>query len=159
MKLSRLDQVLVALWLTLAVVCGVIIKSWSLSAGILALGVFCTAPALLKPWLNSSSLPVRTAGQGVFALWLLALAVVLISGAERLYWVNARSYPLWLSSGELPTGTDTGRLRNEQCKDLGPIEIVQKVDGLYFLRCGDMWLSSKIYYSAANPMATSEFTN
>lgn len=159
MKINRLDVVLVAFWLALAIVCGVVTKSWSLPAGILAVGTFFTAPLVLKPWVASSSRPKRSVGMGLGTIWLLALAVVLISGVERLYWVNANSYPLWLSSGELPAGTDLGRLRNEQCKELGPIEIAQKSDGLYFLRCGDLWLSSKIYHSNVNPMAGSALAN
>jgi hypothetical protein len=156
MKISRTDQVVLGLWLSLAIGIGITSRSWNVTLGVLLVGIFIMAPTFLKMGLNAPSKVVQRLSSALIVVWFLIIGAFVMSGVERMYWVNASFYPQWLSSGQLAKDVDIEQLRQGACKELGPIEIAEKQDGLYFLRCGVMWHSSKIFYTSTNPMSQNE---
>lgn len=64
-------------------------------------------------------------------LLVLSLPCVLLM-AERLYWINSRTYSLWLSS-DLPVGVFSVDQMRDYCDD--SLQFTRKDNGM-FIRCG-----------------------
>lgn len=130
------EQVVIGLWAAGAAAIGIGSRSAALALSVLALGTLVCAPMLAVHGLRSRSAPMQWLSRAVIGAALAVIAVGVLGAIERVYLVNADTYPRWLASGELgdANNVDLLRLRETACK-AAPIEIFQKRD-LVVLRCG-----------------------
>lgn len=157
MRLSFFDQFIIGFWLSAAAVLAIQTQSWNAGAVPLLLGAFTLLPTYAARVLRSQNRLVRNVAIGVLVLWALAFLTILANAVERLYYVNGKSYPSWLTSGELQPAADGANsldsLRAGQCKGRGPLEISEKEDGVYLVRCGLFWYEAKTFRATFNPMS------
>lgn len=157
MKLSRIDQLSIGLWLALAVGIGILSRSWEAAAAPLLAGTFFLAPTFAWRGIGVTNAPLRIVSWLVVIGWVIAFLMMFFGTVERLYYVNGDSYPRWLATGELQKPANGANvideLRNGPCKDAG-IEITGKRDGVYVIRCGFSWYDSKTYLANFDPMPT-----
>jgi len=156
MKITFQDQLLVGVWLSVAVALGILLRSSGAATSAIITGAFFLAPVFAYRLLKSPRPVVRYGSMAVAVAWLAVFAGSVLSIAERLYYVNAPSYPTWLASGELSPGESLEELRSHACKGRGPLEISQKADGVFLVRCGLMWYDSKTYIAHFDPTATAQ---
>lgn len=154
MKLSTTDQLVVGFWLSAAVGLGIMSRSVESATSTLIAGAFFTTPLFAFRGITSPVKAIRRVASIVSLAWFALFVAGILSAAERLYYVNAATYPRWLASGELVKGQSLESLRTGECKGRGPIEITEKADGLFVIRCGLMWYDSKTYIAHFNPMRT-----
>jgi hypothetical protein len=86
------------------------------------------------------------------ALLFTFLAASLLVTGERVYLVNAASYPRFLATdlGNVDAARIT-ELRKTACKD-DPIEVYPK-NGFWVLRCGFAYYQGHTYISHSDPFA------
>ncbi|MFN9473238.1 hypothetical protein [Acidovorax sp.] len=154
MNFSKSDQLLIGLVLSVATALGIMMQSSSLALATLMLGAFFLVPGLFARGVTSTSKSVARFSYAVAAVWLIAFFGGILGTAERIYYVNGNSYPRWLASGGLASADEMDALRQGECKGRGPLEISEKADGLFVVRCGTMWWESKTYLADFNPVRT-----
>lgn len=139
MTQKTLTRLILLLWLSAALFLAIGTGSPSIGWGMLLLGAVFMAPALALEGLKSPTPVLRDVSRGVVVLSSLAFVLLASSMAERLFLVNAQTYPSWMTGGNLgEVGLqDLRRLRTEEC-GTEPIEIFHKADG-DLLRCGYWW--------------------
>ncbi len=147
MNLKTSEQLAVGLWAAAATFIGITSRSAAAALPVLALGALVCAPMLAGHGLRSQRPPVRWLARAVIGAALAVIAVGVLGTIERVYLVNADTYPRWLASGELGdvNNAELLRLRETACK-AAPIEIFQK-RGHFVMRCGFAWYepSTKTY--------------
>ncbi|ENR9963999.1 hypothetical protein ACEXTD_002983 [Salmonella enterica] len=124
------------------------VKSWSLLYTLLAASVLLTVmislPFIVSPLQHSKFTVLRILRLLVITLWGIGLVGVLFSVVERLVWVNANSYPVWMAK-ELysPAITDgeafikaTVSFEKTCGKNKGSLSVTTKHNGI-FMRCDD----------------------
>ena len=154
MNLSRIDQLALGLILSTAVGLGITARSPESAWSLLIVGGFFMAPSFFGRGLAARNQNVRRlSGLAAFG-WAVVLAFGLLLIVERLYYTNAETYPRWLATGKFQAGDSLESLRYGECKERGPIEISEKRDGVYLLRCGNLWHDSKTYIANFNPVRT-----
>ncbi|QNM95440.1 hypothetical protein [Chitinimonas koreensis] len=152
MKRPTFQQVAVAFWISAAVVLAVLSRTWSAAAVPLAAGFLMMAPGLAARGRTSINKTLRVVSGIVQAVWWVSVAMIVVGGAERLYYINGATYPRWLITGELQQlGIDgINQLRATECRGRFPVEVTRKEDG-YLVRCGVMWWDSKTYFTVFDP--------
>ncbi len=151
MNLTKSDQLLIGLNLSVAVALGIMVQSASLAFATLVVGAFFFTPALVLRGLVTTRRNIRHLAWAVAFVWSAVFAGGMLATIERLYYVNGDGYPRWLASGELTSASQFDALREGDCKGRGFLEISEKADGLFVVRCGIMWWESKTYLASFNP--------
>lgn len=126
----------------LTALCGFAVGQPGFALGFVAAVVLFTVPAYAFTASPRRKLYARTLSLGGALACISVLMVLTVSTFERVYLINARSYPAWLTAGNLGKldANTTSKLRNERCTE--PLEILKKEDG-YVVRCGVwLWLPS-----------------
>jgi hypothetical protein len=152
MKLSVADQLVLGLWISVVVGIGIISVSGDAAISALIAGAFFLTPFFAPRFLKSPVPAFRYGSIVVMVAWVGWFAFASLNIAERLYFVHASSYPSWLASGVLSLGQPLDDLRSSACKGRGPLEIIEKPDGLYLVRCGLMWYDSKTFIAHFDPI-------
>ena len=155
MKVSLLDKFGIAVLVAFGVFTAVITKAFPWLAVVLLLGYL--SPNAIRWGLNYPNKKVNQLSS--ILRMVLAVSIVgwllfgLASVVERIYYANASRYPGWLASRQLDPSETLESLRSNQCKSLGPIEIIERENGVYTLRCGGFsWLGSKTYLTSIDLM-------
>lgn len=144
-------QISIGLWLGMAVFLGIVGRSWQAFAGYLAFAAFFIGAGLAAEAARSQRKPLRILGKiGCIAAALVIVGAVL-NTAERLYLVNADSYPRFLARNLGTADMHTiDRLRANECKD-HPVEVFEKKNYTWVMRCGFSWIDGHTYISNADP--------
>ncbi len=76
--------------------------------------------------------------------WTLTVCWGLLVGIERLYFVNADTYPRWLAS---PAKTNIEDPMQDVCKKKGQgyIRFIERKSNGTFIRCGELWSWGNTY--------------
>ena len=151
MKLSIVEQFVIGLWLSCAIGMGIMVRTTAPVIEMLIMGAFLTAPLFLCRGLRSSSYCVRGILKMALIAWFSLFIAGILIAVERVYFMNATTYPHWLASGELKPGDSLKALREGDCKGRSPMLIFGKADGIFVIRCGETWTNSKTYIAHFNP--------
>lgn len=164
------NQFAIGLWASMAVWVG-LTERWTEGLGVLAFGVGVTAGLAGLAWsgrlaIDAYYLPrlpssydfkptlKHQVARLVLTLYLVAGAVLVFGVVERISFFQGGPFPRWLATRDYgntwPPG-EVERLRTTECKDLGPLEIVQNAKG-YAVRCGDFIWRSHTYTTTVNPI-------
>lgn len=155
MKSSTLDQFAVGLWLSMAAGAGIMLRSYQAPTAILLLAFFSLAPRFASLANKSIHRSVRLAGKCALVACIALFSLATLLGAERLYYSHAKPYPEWLIDGHLTADMSLRELRDDVCAGRSPVEITARDDGRYLLRCGFLWIGSKLYTSSSLPLELS----
>lgn len=145
LNISKLDEFAIGLWLSLAAGAGIMLRSYQAPIAILILATVALAPGLAWRAKQSPRRGARLLAKGVLLVWLAMLAAVVLLGAERVYYTQADNYATWLTDGPLPADMSLRQLHTSVCMGRSPIEITARANGQYLLRCGFLWIESKLY--------------
>lgn len=151
-KLSFTEQIAVGLWLSAAICLGILARSIQPTMSTLIAGVFFTAPMFLLRGISSEANVTRRVSTTVFIAWAGLFVIGILSVAEQIYYDNASTYPRWLANGELMPSDSLETLREGACKGRGALTVSEKADGVFVIRCGQMWPNSKTYIAHFNPL-------
>lgn len=146
MQLKLSEQIALGGCLGVALFSSIMQRSLSAGAGFVVIGLFLSVPLLANRGLLSSNKLVRRLAHGGLVLFLGALLVVFLTGIERGYLWQARSYPAWLATEHMASLDYPGalKLRAERCDKNAPLEIISKENGTV-IRCGFNWLTAHTF--------------
>lgn len=145
-------QISVGLWLSMAVFFGITGHSWETFFSMAGFAAFFIAGSLSGELIKSQIRAVHAAGiVGVIAFFVVIVGGVLI-GLERIYLVTADSYPRFLTQNLGTADMKTlDMLRAKDCKGKA-VEVFEKANNTWIIRCGFAWYDSHTYVSNANPL-------
>jgi len=133
------NQIFIGYWISLAVGLGILSKSWETAFSMAVIGTFFIVGSWSFNSVKSKRTVVRRLAITCASVCFLIITAGAISGLERLYLVNAKTYPAWLAKNDLGTLTREQYLNIPECKGMGS-EIYEKENGLMVIRCGGiMW--------------------
>jgi Na+/melibiose symporter-like transporter len=151
MKIHVFYQIATGLWGSLAVALGIWGRSWEAMTGPLMAGVIGFIPVIALSGVKSERSGVRAASRILGWAFLVFMLFGLFNVVERIYLTNGASYPRWLATAELKVDrTAWKHLRIEECRNEA-IEVLEKDNGSYVLRCGMFWYNSKTFITSLNP--------
>jgi hypothetical protein len=142
-----LDKIFIGLWFVLAIIFGLLLKSWGIAFAFLLFAAFFTAGNWACSSLNVSNVVLRWIARVVASCFFLVIIGGVLLMIERLYLVNGQSYPAWLAKRDLGTidRAQLLQLYGTDCPGMGA-EINMKSDNLAVIRCGGMtWLDGHTY--------------
>jgi len=139
-------QMIIGGWGALAVGFGILSRSWETFTTFGVIGLFFVAGHASGVALRSSRPGMRVLGMAGTAAFFGVIVFGLVAGAERVYLVNASSYPTWLASDQGPVNADR-LLANLDPKCAGKTaEIYEKDGNRAVVRCGGFsWYDSYTY--------------
>ncbi len=144
-------QFAIGTWLSLAVCMGIMSRSWSSFWTLAAIGGFFAAGSLAGAATKSPRKPLRVLGRIGLCAFLLVMVGALLNTAERVYLVNADSYPRFLARNLGTADMHTlERLHAKECKGMG-IQVYEKTNYTWVIRCGFDWFGGHTYISNADP--------
>ncbi|WP_420170721.1 hypothetical protein ACN99C_26895 (plasmid) [Pseudomonas alloputida] len=123
---------------------GISEKSWAVFQSSLLIAAFAAAPFLGSQLKDLGGL-FRLLGRGLQWAWLLLILWSIVAVADRLYWVNANTYPTWLSrsvtiSKEMAL---SDKIYASVCTETYAW-LEHKQNG-HFMRCGDAFWPATTY--------------
>lgn len=152
---NLMNQIGAGVWLSVIVGLGILSQSWSVVVSLTSIGAFFAAGAIALHFLRAKNIWVRRAAKAGTVLYLGTFVFGGLMIAERMYYLNADTYPVWLTSGIIEkyrANFDTVReLRDTECKDYGYMLFTEKRNGLYYARCGDYWFNSRTFVFPFDP--------
>lgn len=152
---NLMNQIGAGVWLSVIVGLGILSQSWSVVVNLTSIGAFFAAGAISLHFLRAKNILVRRAAQIGTSLYIGTFVFGGLMFAERMYYLNADTYPDWLTTstiGKDRANFDTVReLRNTECKDYGYLQFTEKSGGLYYARCGEFWFNSKTFVFPIDP--------
>nr|CAC79195.1 hypothetical protein 18.2 kD [uncultured bacterium] len=144
-------QITVGLWLSMAVFFGITGHSWDTFFSMLAIAAFFIVGALSGEFCKSQVKPLRIAGRIGAAAFFVVLAGCVLIGFERVYLVTADSYPRFLTQNLGTADMNTlDMLSAKDCKGKA-VEVFEKANNTWIIRCGFGWHDSHTYTSNADP--------
>jgi len=141
------NQFIIGFWASAAVGLGILSRSWETTLSIAAVGSFFIVGGWAIHSLRSDNPLIRRLANILAAAVFIIFVFGILSVIERLYLVNAPTYPKWLVQ------RDIGALTNNQlmefyvaeCKGMGA-EMHEKENGTAVIRCGGMmWYDGHTY--------------
>jgi hypothetical protein len=152
--LGFIAQLGIGMWLSFGVMAGIESKSWGPFFGPALIGLFFLVSMVSLDATRAAGRAIQNAGRIALTLCALLFAVALLLGIERLYLLHGSTYPRFLAH-------DLGavnyqrllELDKNECKGHGPTEIIGKSNGVWVLRCGDLWTDGHTFISSTNPFA------
>lgn len=147
MQLKLSEQLALGGWLGMALFSSIMQRSLSAGVGFVVIGLFFSVPLFAQRGFLSSSKIIRWVAQSGRALFICTLFVVLLTGVERAYLLEADTYPAWLATDHIAAidTKDLAKIRSEYCAKNDPIEILPKANGVQVLRCGFNWLTASTF--------------
>lgn len=144
-------QLGIGLCLGIAVFLGIVGRSWEAFAGYLAFGSFFIGAVLAGEAAQSERKLLRILGKiGCITVGVVIIGT-LLNTAERFYLVSAYSYPRFLARNQGEADIYTiEQLRANECKGQS-VEVFQKKNYTWVLRCGFSWINGHTYISNADP--------
>ncbi|WP_156350195.1 hypothetical protein [Achromobacter sp. 2789STDY5608633] len=145
-----LAQISFGLWFSIAIFVGITGRSWQAFGVYCLIGLFFIGLGLAAEALRSKHKALRTLGLAGCAVALAIFIGGLLAGIERLYLVNADSYPSFLASEKnLASPAELDQLRANECPD-EVLTIYEKSNG-WVIRCGDFWFDGPTFLSSVDP--------
>lgn len=142
-------QLVCGLWLGFGAFAGIVTRSWASLMSIALFGAFFIAPSIFLWMIKRQHRWTRRAG----ALGLAAFACAILLGIaltiERLYVVNADSYPEFMATRLKGDASDAGILKAANCV---PMEILEKKNG-WLIRCGLLRINGPVFLTSKPPFS------
>lgn len=142
-------QLVCGLWLGFAAFAGIVTRSWASLMSIALFGAFFIAPSICLWMLKRQHRWARRVG----ALGLAAFAGAILLGIaltiERLYFVNADSYPEFMATRLKGDASDAEVLKAANCV---PMEILEKENG-WLIRCGLLRINGPVFLTSKFPFS------
>jgi hypothetical protein len=142
-------QLVCGLWLGFAAFAGIVTRSWASLMSIALFGAFLSPPVFASGCLSAQHRWARRVG----ALGLAAFAGAILLGIaltiERLYFVNADSYPEFMATRLKGDASDAEVLKAANCV---PMEILEKENG-WLIRCGLLRINGPVFLTSKFPFS------
>jgi hypothetical protein len=142
-------QLVCGLWLGFAAFAGIVTRSWASLMSIAALFGAFLCPSICLWMLKRQHRWARRVG----ALGLAAFAGAILLGIaltiERLYFVNADSYPEFMATRLKGDASDAEVLKAANCV---PMEILEKENG-WLIRCGLLRINGPVFLTSKFPFS------
>ncbi|MGF6440348.1 hypothetical protein [Paraburkholderia youngii] len=137
------NQVHFGIFLAIGAMLGIEAHSWHPFAIISVFGLFMSLPAFSRfAWTHKTSNWWRVTGWLAAGTFILGILVSVAMFAERLYYVNSKSYVGWLATKDLGEVGAFPFFSEDQIQKLcahdGIVAIIQKEHGEILLRCNDI---------------------
>lgn len=148
---TLLWQVVIGMWLSMAAYIGIVARSWDTFFSFVYVAAFFAAWGAANALMRSGRKPLRVLGiVGSCAFGLVMFGGMLL-GAERVYLMNAQSYPHFMAQNLGTADYHTiERLQAYECKG-SVVEVFEKANYNWVIRCGQTWLTGHTYISNADP--------
>jgi hypothetical protein len=142
-------QLVCGLWLGFAAFAGIVTRSWASLMSIAPFRCLFIAPSICLWMLKRQHRWARRVG----ALGLAAFAGAILLGIaltiERLYFVNADSYPEFMATRLKGDASDAEVLKAANCV---PMEILEKENG-WLIRCGLLRINGPVFLTSKFPFS------
>lgn len=132
-----LSQFTWGIWGAMALGFGIMSRSWSTGLGLACMGMYFAMGAWASSSFNDPRTLVRRVARVGAALFFGGIALFCIFTVERLYFVNAASYPSWLATRDLGALDEAQIMEfaaSSECR--GRSEILSKANDQVVIRCG-----------------------
>lgn len=146
-------QCAIGMWFSFGVIAGIDSRSWSAFFGPVWVGLFFLFAIVSLDATRAAGTAIRRAGWVGTTLTTLAFTFVLSIGIERLYFVNASTYPQAFARdvGKITEPRQLDPIQKNVCEHT-LMEIYPKKNG-WFMRCGSIWYTGHTFYSSTDPYA------
>lgn len=141
------SQLGTGLWFGFAAFAGIQTRSWNSVLSIVSVGCFFAVPAICGAMVKHQRKTIRRFGQVGLAAFGGAVLLAMALTVERLYAVNAVSYPELLATRLKGDDSDAAVLQSAQCV---PMEVWEKTNG-WLIRCGLTWLNGPVFLTSKHP--------
>ena len=137
------NQAHFGIYLAIGVMLGIEAHSWHTFVVIAAFGLFMSLPAYSRfAWTHKTSRSWRLIGWLAAGTFVFGILFSVAMFAERLYYVNAKSYPAFLATKDLgevgPFPFFSEDEIQKLCAHEGFVAITHKDQGEIVLRCNDI---------------------
>lgn len=141
------NQLVCGLWLGFAAFAGIATRSWSSFQSIALFGAFFFLPSILFWLLKRQHKWVRRIGALGLAAFACSVLFAIALTIERLYVVNADSYPEFYATRLKGDDSDAAALNAAKCV---PMEVMQKKNG-WLIRCGLLRINGPVFLTSKPP--------
>ncbi|HGO6074942.1 TPA: hypothetical protein ACK3Q6_007663 [Burkholderia cepacia] len=146
-------QFCIGMWFSFGVTGGIWARSWSAFVGPVLVGLFFLFSIVSIDATRAAGTAIRRAGFVGATLSALAFTFAFSLGIERLYFVNASTYPQAFARdvGKITDPRQLDPIQKQVCGHT-MMEIHSKKNG-WFIRCGSLWYTGHTFYSSTDPYA------
>lgn len=148
-----LAQFGIGMWFSFGAIAGIESRSWGGFFGPVLVGLYFLFAIVSLDATRAAGRAIRTAGVVGTTLSTLALTFAMSLGIERLYFVNASTYPRAFARdvGKITSYRQLDPIQKSECGST-MMEIYGKTNG-WFIRCGSLWYTGHTFYSSTDPYA------
>jgi hypothetical protein len=142
-------QLVCGLWLGFAAFAGIVTRSWASLMSIALFGAFLSPQYLPLDAKRQHRWARRVGALGLSRCIAGAILLGIALTIERLYFVNADSYPEFMATRLKGDASDAEVLKAANCV---PMEILEKENG-WLIRCGLLRINGPVFLTSKFPFS------